>query len=229
MHDKKIILPLLFTLSLLFAENTSFEYKGIAVKILDSNAKEKSIIVKRDIPLECEKISLNNDMLWTGNFAHKKVPEACKSTFVHTKGKLSPMQLYDGLETYGELEVLATLREIQNSDKIALIDSRKEKWFRYRTIPGAVNMPFHYFKEREHYEFHYEYALRYLRVNNDKKGEYDFSQAKTLVIFCNGSWCSQAPSMISALIEIGYPPEKLKWYRGGMQAWLSSGMTSTRK
>jgi hypothetical protein len=34
--------------------------------------------------------------------------------------------------------------------------------------------------------------------------------------------------MIFALLKIGYPHEKLKWYRGGMQDWLGSGMTSTR-
>ena len=40
--------------------------------------------------------------------------------------------------------------------------------------------------------------------------DYDFSKAKTLVLFCNGPWCSQSPDMIFALLEIGYPPEKLK-------------------
>jgi len=228
MYSTKIILPLLLTASLLLAENTSFEYKGIPIKTIDSNDKIKTIIVKRDIPAECKKVPINNDMLWTGNFANEKVPEACKSTFVHTKGKLLPIRLDDELETYGELEVLATLKEMQHSDKILLIDGRKEKWFSYRTIPGAINIPFYYIKDRLNYEFHYKYALKKLGVTTDEKGEHDFSQAKTLVIFCNGPWCSQSPSMIFALLDIGYPAEKLKWYRGGMQDWLGAGMTSTR-
>ncbi|RLA58842.1 MAG: rhodanese-like domain-containing protein, partial [Epsilonproteobacteria bacterium] len=127
-----------------------------------------------------------------------------------------------------ELEVLFTLKEMQNNPKLLLVDSRKKKWFNYRTIPGAINMPFHYFKEKENYDFHFDYALKYLDVSKDKDNSYNFDQAKTLVIFCNGPWCSQSPSMIFALLKIGYPAEKLKWYRGGMQDWLSAGMTSTR-
>ena len=34
--------------------------------------------------------------------------------------------------------------------------------------------------------------------------------------------------MIKQLLKIGYPAEKIKWYRGGMQSWLGLGMTSTR-
>jgi len=201
----------------------NLEYEGVKVK---SNGK--SYTVKRIIPEACKKIPINNNMLWTGNYANPKVPEACKSTYVHTKGRLLPMHLDHDLETYGELEVLATLKEIQHDPNILLVDSRNEEWFEYRTIPGAINMPFRYFKYRDDYEFHFEYALQYLGVKKNKEGEYDFKDAKTLVLFCNGPWCSQSPSMIFALLEIGYPAEKLKWYRGGMQDWLSAGMTSTR-
>ncbi len=162
-------------------------------------------------------------MLWTGNFANKSIPEVCKSTYVHTKGKLIPMQLDADLETYGELEVLVFIKEMQQNKNLLLIDSRKEKWFAYRTIPGAINIPFHYFKEKENYEFHFEYALKHLGVFIQKDGEYDFSDAKTLLLFCNGPWCSQSPTMIYALLEIDYPAEKLKWYRGGMQDWLGAG------
>ena len=58
-------------------------------------------------------------------------------------------------------------------------------------------------------------------------GKYDFTEAKTMVLFCNGSWCSQSPNMIKKLIAIGYPTKKLKWYRGGMHDWLNLSMTST--
>ncbi len=201
----------------------SFERDGVSVRV-----GNKTYTVKRNIPDICKKVPINNHMLWTGNYASKEVPEACKSTYVHTKGKLLPMQLDEGLETYGELEVLATLKEMKTNPNLLLIDSRNKEWYEYRTIPGAINMPFRYFKYRDNYEFHFEYAMKYLGVTKDKEGEYDFSKAKTLVLFCNGPWCSQSPSMIFALLEIGYPPEKLKWYRGGMQDWLGAGMTSTR-
>jgi len=216
-------------MSSLYAESSVFEYRGVSVKTIDKKGKAHYTLVKRYIPDECKALPINNTLFWTGNFAHKSVPETCKSTYVHTKGRLLPMHLDEELETYGELEVLMTLKEMQKNKNILLIDSRQKKWFEYRTIPGAINMPFHYFKEREDFEFHFDYALKHMGATKDEDGDYEFTNAKTLVIFCNGPWCSQSPSMIYALLEIHYPPEKLKWYRGGIQDWLSAGMTSTRK
>jgi len=213
----------------LMAANISLEQRGVLVTMKDKKGKSFTLTVKRDIPKECEKVLINNDTLWTGNFAHKSVPEACKSTYVHTKGRLLPMNLDVDLETYGELEVLLTLKEMKTNPNLVLIDSRTKKWFKYRTIPGAINMPFQYFKKRDEFEFEFEFAMKYLGAVKDKEGDYNFDHVKTLVIFCNGPWCSQSPDMIYALIDAGYPSEKLKWYRGGMQDWLSAGMTATRK
>mgnify|MGYP001814029264 CR=1 FL=1 len=222
-----ITASLLFTSLTLFA-NSGFEYDGIPIKTLDASGKIKSIVVKRVIAEECKKVPIDNTMVWTGNYAHTKVPEACKSTYVHTTGKLLPMHLHEDISTYGELEVLAFMKQMQTDDSMILIDGRKQDWYDYRTIPGAVNMPFHHFKERESFEFEFEHALRILGVVIDEDDTLDFSKAKTLAIFCNGPWCSQSVAMIEALLEIGYPAEKISWYRGGMQTWLAAGMTSTR-
>jgi len=224
----KITIISLLLSSLTFSETKSFAVKGVSVFMKDSEGKPYALKVKRNIPLECKEVLINNEMLWTGNFAHKSVPKACKSTYVHTKGRLLPMHLDMDIETYAELEILHTLKEMKTNPNLLLIDSRKKSWFSYRTIPGAINMPFNYFKEREEYEFEFEFALKYLGVTKDKDGEYNFDNAKTIVLFCNGSWCSQSPDMIFALMKVGYPSENLKWYRGGMQDWLSAGMTSTK-
>ena len=226
---KFIISLSLFFTSFLFAENKSFELRGVSVMMKDKAGKAYELTVKRKIPDECKKVLIDNDTLWTGNFAHKSVPEACKSTYVHTKGRLLPMQLDLDLETYGELEVLYTLKEMKTDPNIVLVDARTKQWFKYRTIPGSINMPFRYFKNKDEYEFEFEYAMKYLGVVKDKDDNYNFDNVKTMVIFCNGPWCSQSPDMIFALMKVGYPSEKLKWYRGGMQDWLSAGMTSTRK
>jgi len=223
-----IIKYCLLSISLLFAR-TGFEYEGIPIKVLTKKGKVKHIIVQRDIPSECKKLPITNMMVWTGNYANEKVPASCKSTYVHTTGKLLPMHLHEDVTTYGELEVLAFIKEMQKNDNLLLLDARKQTWYDYRTIPGAINMPFHHFKERNAFEFEYEHDLRTLGVIIHEDNSLDFSKAKIVTIFCNGPWCSQSVSMITALLDIGYPAENIKWYRGGMQDWLSAGMTTTRK
>ena len=59
-------------------------------------------------------------------------------------------------------------------------------------------------------------------------GRWDFSNAKTLVLYCNGMWCSQSTAAIESLLHFGYPAEKLKWYRGGMQDWENLGLTTVK-
>ncbi len=211
----------------LVSASEDFEYVGVEVNITNQDKKKKVYTVKRYIPQECKKVLITNKMLWTGNFAHESVPKACKSTFVHTKGKLLPITLDIDLETYGELEVLLFIKEMQKNKQMLLIDGRTESWYTYFTIPGSINVPFVYIKRKKEYEFEFEDALKLFGVKTIKENEYDFSEVKTLVIFCNGPWCSQSPDMIYALLDIGYPAEKLKWYRGGMQDWLSAGMTTT--
>jgi len=60
----------------------------------------------------------------------------------------------------------------------------------------------------------------------DTSKVFDYSDAKTLVMFCNGMWCGQSPASIATLLKFGYPAEKMKWYRGGMQDWAILGLTT---
>ncbi|MFK5976595.1 MAG: rhodanese-like domain-containing protein [Sulfurovum sp.] len=218
----------LFVGSLAIAR-VGFEYDGIIMSVTDAKGVKKDIEVKRYIPKECLKIPINNDMVWTGNYANPKVPKKCTSTFVHTTGKLLPISLDEDIETYGELEVLAFMKEISKGDKKkVLIDGRTESWYEYRTIAGAVNMSFKHFKDRERFHFEFKAHLKDLGVVINKNETLNFDKAKEVVIFCNGPWCGQSVAMIRALEEIGYPLENIKWYRGGLQNWLGAGMTSTR-
>jgi len=225
----RVIIVSLFLTSFIYAEKSNFQSEGVSVQMVDAGGHVKHVIVKRDIPDECKKVPINNTMVWTGNYANAKVPESCKSTYVHTTGSLLPMHLHEEISTYGELEVLAFIKHMQKDDSMLLIDGRKQEWYDYRTIPGAINLPFHHFKERKSFEFEFEHALRILGVKIHEDESLDFSDAKTIAIFCNGPWCSQSVAMIKALLDIGYPADKMNWYRGGIQTWLAAGMTTTRK
>ena len=57
-------------------------------------------------------------------------------------------------------------------------------------------------------------------------GRWDYQQARTLALWCNGPWCDQSPRAIRALLKLGYPAAKLKYYRGGMQEWKLLGLTT---
>ena len=221
----------LFLGSLLLAKEMGFEYEGIPVKTTDAKGNSVTMTVKREIPKECKNIPVSNTMLWTGNYANEKVPEACKSTYVHTVGShIFPISIDQDITTYGELEVLAFIKHMQTDDSLMLIDVCKEEFYNYRTIPGAVNMPFYHFKERTSFEFEFEQHMKTLGVSiNEKDDSLDFTHAKTITLFCNGPWCSLSVTTIQVMLEIGYPVEKIKWYRGGIQEWLATGMTSTRK
>ncbi|VAW54980.1 FIG00992709: hypothetical protein [hydrothermal vent metagenome] len=68
--------------------------------------------------------------------------------------------------------------------------------------------------------------LKLFGTTTDNTGKTDFSNVIKLTLFCNGPWCDQSLRAIKGLINAGYPPEKILYYRGGMQAWKSFGLTT---
>lgn len=140
---------------------------------------------------------------------------------------IQPMQLTEGVASLGELEVLDCLKRIREGEgKLMLIDSRTPDWYAKGTIPGAANIPFAQNMAGEATDLPgVKKTLLDLFGVKETAGSYDFSNAHTLAIFCNGPWCGQTPNYIRTLLALGYPASKLKWYRGGMQDWCSLGLT----
>ena len=142
------------------------------------------------------------------------------------RGMPQPMSLGKDIETLGELEFIDYMKKAQTDETIAIIDSRKPGWFDKLRIPGAVNVPFTNFDEKE---TAIEMMEDEMGVVQKEDGTLDFSNAKTVALYCNGYWCGQTPAMIKnaeySLLSMGYPVSKIKYYRGGMQAWTSLGFT----
>lgn len=223
------LLTLLIFSGTAYAEEkpTMIHAHSVDISYVDEDGKMVQTTISRDSDLRCRQIPFNAREFWDGSYASRDVAEICKKTFITAAGKLSPMKMHPKIETYGELEVLEFLEEMQDDPQMLFVDSRRKGWYESLTIPSAINIPFIYFTERDKWEKEKKEALTRFGVKGDKV-PYDFSEAKTVLFFCNGVWCRQSPQMIETLLEIGYPPEKMKWYRGGMQSWLSVGMTSTR-
>lgn len=141
---------------------------------------------------------------------------------------IQPMNLAPGVETIGELEMLDYLRAMSaGNDEILVIDSRDGDWpLRSGIIPGAVVLPWdRLFPARNDPETIAD--LLEDRFGARRDGPlWSYAQAKTLVFYCNGPWCGQSPTNIKTLLTLGYPANKLKWYRGGMQDWKMLGLTT---
>ncbi|MDP7547028.1 MAG: rhodanese-like domain-containing protein, partial [Alphaproteobacteria bacterium] len=82
------------------------------------------------------------------------------------------------------------------------------------TIPGAKSIPFT------------QVAGRLNELGCAKSGgKWNCANAKDVLLFCNGLWCGQSPTAIRAMLREGYPANKIRYYRGGMQGWESVGLT----
>lgn len=140
---------------------------------------------------------------------------------------VQPMRLAPGVETIGELEVIDALARIAAGDRdLLLIDSRTREWVERGTIPGAVNLPYTRLDPAHASPAQIAETLQFEFGAATADGLWNFDNSKTLILFCNGAWCGQSPTNIKALLGLGYPAHKLKWYRGGMQAWEQLGLTT---
>lgn len=141
---------------------------------------------------------------------------------------VQPMQLAPDVETIGELEVMDYLKRVTSGDERALvIDSRDRDWLeRSGIIPGAIHLSWTRLHPAQADAESIAEILT-LQFGASRTGVlWNFENVKTLVFYCNGAWCGQSPTNIRQLLALGYPAHKLKWYRGGMQAWKSLGLTT---
>ena len=214
-----VLLLISFTQSVAIAnEETTGDVKGLKVKITRNiesvviGHNGKKVKIQRN---QNTKNKINPDFAYTS----RKCPPFC----------IQPIKLAPGVETIAETEMIDYLIKKENGDdNIVVIDSRGASWVKKGTIPGSINIHFKKLSlkhgdEAEIAEI-FEDTFGVMRTAEF----WNFKNAKTLVLFCNGMWCGQAPTSIKALLKIGYPAHKLKWYRGGMQSWEILGLTTVK-
>lgn len=183
-------------------------------------------------------IKRNQDPKATINPLFAKVSRPCPPFCIQ------PMQLAPNIETIGELEMFNYLQQSDTDESILIIDSRIAEWVEKGTIPGSTHIPWTLLARTHGASI--KGIVQILRskfgmilrddkncgdvskalTNNTPEEVFDFTHAKTLVLFCNGVWCAQTPESIEALLGFGYPPEKLKYYRDGLQGWESLGLST---
>lgn len=114
-----------------------------------------------------------------------------------TWGTIQPIRLHPGVDTVGELELIAHLEA-----GLPLVDTRRPESFAAGTIPGARSLP------------HTEVAQRHTELD----------PALPAILFCNGPQCAATPNAIRLLLGLGHPAATLLYYRGGVHDWVTLGL-----
>ncbi len=191
-------------------------------------------VMHNGVPVTIQRIQNQNNVL-TGGFAKtsRKCPPFC----------IQPLHPAPGITTVGELEVLNFMQTKLKNGTGVIIDARTPDWHKKGTIPGSINIPFTTF---DHSEYHpklreamailgvklkakggdlFNDLLVKLGLKDDTSSPWDYSNAKDILLWCNGMWCGQSPRAIKNLLKQQYPANKIYYYRGGMQAWQILGLT----
>ena len=224
---------LLFTCPAIAADQKSEEIKvGITTELKKLKFTHKG---------EEQLIMRNQDQMHTVTPAFAKTSRPCPPFCVQ------PIEVATGVDTIGEIELIEFIRQMSDGDgSILVVDSRTPDWVERGTIPGAVNISWTKLNpslgattdgiiEVMTAQFGVKLVEGADAISVDEAiverrtdTVFDYTDAKTLVMFCNGMWCGQSPANIRILLKFGYPAEKLKWYRGGMQAWEILGFNTVK-
>ena len=182
--------------------------------------------------MEVAGISRNQDNKATIHPAFAKTSRPCPPFCIQPMHPFAPASV----DTVSELDIINAVRDMAKGDKsIMVIDARTPVWTtakRGGTIKGAVNIPFTKLNSKavaKDPDAVIDILTGKFGVVDNGTGVLNFSKAKTLYLFCNGLWCGQSPAAIRALLSIGYPESKLKYYRYGMNAWHSLGLSTVGK
>ncbi len=177
-------------------------------------------------------ISRDQDNKATIHPAFAKTSRPCPPFCIQPTNPFAPASV----DTVTELDVIHAIRDIANGDKsIMVIDARTPVWTTAKkggTIKGSVNIPFNKLNGKavaKDPDAVIEILTSKFGVVDNGSGVLNFSKAKTLYLFCNGLWCGQSPAAIRALLSLGYPESKLKYYRSGMNSWHSLGLSTVGK
>jgi rhodanese-related sulfurtransferase len=137
-----------------------------------------------------------------------------------TKLCLSPFKAAPDVETIGEAEVTDFLVNVIQSGNGLLLDARLPDARMQGHLATSVNVPHQAVEEGNPYRNQILSALGAREFD----GILNFSDAMELIVFDAGPTDSRAVKLINNLLTAGYPPEKLRFYRGGMQVWASLGL-----
>lgn len=134
---------------------------------------------------------------------------------------IAPLRAADKVETVIEPQVLEFLQDTVARNEGLLVDARMPADRALGFIPGSVSLP-HATLAQDN-----DLRVQILKVLGAREfeGVYNFADAQMLMVYDNGPSQNDAGVLVGHLLGIGYPPDKIRYYRGGMQVWSVLALT----
>jgi len=134
---------------------------------------------------------------------------------------LAPMTVSAMIPTVGERDVIAFVSTDVAAGQGLLLDSRSQADRATGYIAGSINVPVALLASDNPYLADILIAMGAKRSGD----QMDFTSALPLVVYDDGPTTFDAPQLIEALRDAGYPETKIKYYRGGLQVWTALGLS----
>jgi len=135
---------------------------------------------------------------------------------------IQPVKTDPKVKTIGEVELLKFMTKKVNKKKGLLVDVRPKDAYKDESIPSAVNIP----ASVKDNPAKLEKILKVLGAKRQADGSLDTSKVLEVAFYCDGLWSDKSSDMIKKFLEMGYPADKLLYYRGGFVMWKILGFTT---
>ena len=146
---------------------------------------------------------------------HFKRPNDCRDVCI------APTLAAAGVATVTEQDVIGFVQSEVARGAGLLLDSRTAQDRATGYIATSVNVPLELLEPDN--PFLADILIAMGAVRNG--ATMDFSAALPLIVFDDGPTSFDAPDLIQALRATGYPADKIRYYRGGMQVWTALGLS----
>jgi len=156
---------------------------------------------------------------------------------------LEQIKIDKRVHNVAELDVFKFMQTAIHSGRAMIVDTRRPEQHKRGTIPDSINIPYTTFEKPLSDKSlvrvleqlggvkrnHVNPLLRLVEKlglfqGNDKTDQWDFSQAKEVLLWCDNAHCNQSPRAIKGLLKAGYPADKISYYRAGMKMWQTLGL-----
>lgn len=169
-----------------------------------------NVVVRKDLPADARtKLAkwFRTSAPTCGMKSVALLPETARYARVAELGTFTPTAL-PGATVVGAAEVAQLVAQ-----GAVVVDTRNDKEYKARHIPGAVFAPYH---EKSLKDVAYDAAL------DDFPGLAALDARKPTIFHCNGAECWKSYKASKAALARGFG--KVYWFRGGMPAWEAAGL-----